>query len=271
MGFVWVILSKDRALQLDALLRSMERYIRQSAPIYIYYVATDLSHRAAYFEVLKRHSRVISGVVVDIGFRNGLTYLLSGIGGDRISFLVDDQVFVSDVDLKRALIFDPHQVVYSFRLGLRITECQPMGNVEVPLPPFYNIAPPGYLAWRWAEGVGDWACKPSLDGNVFLRSQVLEVLRGRTFNGPQTFEIALANPLLTAEFGVSELIPSVVNLAINRVSSEQILYPSGGQHADVLLGHWVDGFQLDIEAISVQQFSACHAIVDVTLQRRSEL
>ena len=268
MKLAWIILSRDRAMQLDALLRSLALHARNAAPVYIYYIATDAAHRAAYFDVFRRHAQLVSGVVVDNGFRAGLRYLVGSVNAERIAFLMDDQVFVRATDLERALIFDPRQAIFSFRLGSRITECQPLGNLKTPPPRFHPFDRPGYLVWRWREGRGDWGCRQSLDGNVFLRSQVIDILSKREFHGPQSLEAALDDRLLTAELGVCEESPSVVNLAINRVSTEAVIYPSGDCHTDVLLEQWVKGFQMDVDAIAAIPFSACHAIIDLAIQAR---
>ena len=270
MIFAWIILSKDRAFQLDALLRSMETCVHPRLPIYVFYAATGIDHINAYFEVFSRHANLISGVVVDKNFRQGLSYLMAAIDSERVAFLMDDQLFISPVDIHRALIFDPSQAIFSFRLGRRITECQPMGNLSVPLPEFYDVAPPGYLAWKWADAKGDWGCKSSLDGNIFRRSQVLKILGVQEFYGPQSLEIALYNDMLSAELGVCEEVPSLINLAINRVSDEDILFPSGNQYVELLLKKWNDGLQIDIKKIFSIRPNACHVILDVPIEARNK-
>jgi hypothetical protein len=186
---------------------------------------------------------------------------------------VDDLVFVRPVDIDKVLGVDPRLATFSFRLGRRVTACQPMG-IETGNPPFVamNNLPDHWLSWRWADGCGDWNTRGSLDGSVLSRQQVAEAVSlFGYFKGPQTLEWMLnGTGLLGPVLGLCEEVPTAINLAINRVSGEDILFPHGASSAEDLLAAWESGMQIAIDPLRELNPKACHVICDLPLETRND-
>jgi hypothetical protein len=274
-SFFWFIVSKDRPLQLDALLRSMLESVSPVAPVVVLVKASSERYQNAYGMVLERHRRAIALWRHETDFSRDVLEILGSSGTDSLAFLVDDQVFIAPVDLRKILRVDARQATYSFRLGRRIVRCQPLGDAVTGTPPFIQLPnlPHYWLAWRWVTGAGDWRSAHCLDGNVLSRPTILAALQAPSalpFAGPQSLEYVLHHTAKAPEFGFCGLEPQVVNLAVNRVSAEPMWYPHGTTSLpDILLDSWERGYEMDLTAVRVLKPDTCHVICDVPLQRRT--
>jgi hypothetical protein len=269
----WFILSKDRPLQLDALLRSMQAMGGAAVPSVVLYKASSDRYRHAYAEVFDRHEGARLDVVPERDFKSDVLEIITSKRHQRVAFLVDDQVFIATVNLQEILTLDPSVATYSLRLGKRITRSQPLG-IETGNPPFLALPdlPEGWLAWHWAQGKGDWRAANCLDGNVLSRAMVLAAFEhpvAARIRGPQTLEMALHESGIATPIGVCSVEPQVVNLAINRVSEEEYLYPHGTAGVDTLLGAWESGYQLCLGIVQTFKADSCHIVRDIPLERRA--
>jgi hypothetical protein len=211
-------------------------------------------------------------VILEQDFKADVSRIIKESSHERVAFLVDDQVFVAPVEMKKILTLDPNFATYSLRLGKRITYCQPLGAMTGN-PPFLQLdgLPGDWLAWRWESGTGDWRGANCLDGNVLSRAMVSAALDhplGSKIRGPQTLEMSLNGSGIVTQIGICSLDPQVVNLAINRVSEEAYLYPHGTIEADKLLGAWLSGYQLSLSKIRAVVSNSCHIICDLPLELR---
>jgi hypothetical protein len=266
-GLTWLALSKDRALQLDALLRSVKESVGYAAQFEVLYRATNERHLKAYDEVFSRHADLVPRPRRETKFNRDVIKMVSAMRGDRVAFLVDDLVFVSPVDLGLVLAVDPRDATYSFRLGLRIVRCHPLG-ISSGHPPFVKpkSLPEQWRAWPWSMGKGDWWVRNSLDGNVLSRDLLLAGLySNRNFQGPQSLEEMLSVCGYGTELGVCDVEPQAINIAINRVSTDSTTYPHGTVSADDLLKAWESGNQVHLPAMRPD---ACHVVCDLPLEQR---
>jgi hypothetical protein len=251
---IWFILSKNRPLQLDALLRSMGEMVGPEFDCVVLYKATDERYASAYADVFHRHEQMNLENVSERDFKADVINIVRSHGHERIAFLVDDLVFTAPVNLKDVFALDPNVVTYSLRLGNRICWSQPLG-VGTDKPPFLQIMdlPKNLLAWRWADGHGDWRGANCLDGNVLSRAMVSEALNhpvAERIAGPQTLEMSLNASGIATRFGICSMEPQVVNLAFNRVSDEAYWYPHGTLSSDKMLAAWEAGYQMSLKKSS---------------------
>lgn len=268
----WLILSKDRPLQLDALLRSLHAMGGATAECVVLYKASSDRYGRAYADVFGRHRHLRLDVVAEQDFKADVCHIIGAKQHERVTFLVDDQVFVAPVNLKKILTLDPNFATYSLRLGKKITRCQPLG-IETGHPPFLQLEglPSDWLAWHWIKGTGDWRGANCLDGNVLSRAMVVAALEhpiAARICGPQTLEMSLNASGIVTSVGICSVEPQVINLAINRVSQESYLYPHGTIEADTLLDAWESGLQVSLGLVQKFEADSCHIICDLPLERR---
>jgi hypothetical protein len=271
----WFILSKDRPLQLDALLRSIEAMVGATIPCAVLYKTSSDRYRRAYADVFERHGNMHLDAVLEQDFKSDVFNIIRTKLYERVAFLVDDQVFIAPVNLKKVLTIDPNFATYSFRLGKRITRSQPLGGIVTGSPPFLQLdgLPNDWLAWHWVNGPGDWRGANCVDGNVLSRAMVLAALEhplAARISGPQTLEMSLNGSGIATRIGICGVEPQVVNLAVNRVSEEGYLYPHGTADAATLLGAWESGYQLCLSAVQKFAADSCHVVCDLPLEPRGK-
>ena len=119
-----VVFSRNRAMQLHALLTSYARNARGALPpLHVLYSAGSNAHRAAYDELFAAascgHEFPAIAATPDgaTGFREALIRMLEELDSQRLFFLVDDIVFTRPVDYDLLAQVDSYRYVTSLRLG----------------------------------------------------------------------------------------------------------------------------------------------------------
>lgn len=242
-----VVFSKDRPLQLAALLASYAELVKDPPPLHVVYRASDERYRAAYEEALRTTAAPLGEVVAERRFRDDLLALLDRMTATRVFFLVDDIVFVRPVDLAPLLALDPARYVPSLRLAPHLTRCYTHAKAQ-PVPAFLDGAAPGegLLAWRWRDGALDWSYPLSVDGHLFSTAEIRLLAHGTRFVAPNSFEGALQEHRehFLDRLGVCFRESRIVNVPVNKVQGE-FENRFGNVDAATLLEVWRSGRRLD--------------------------
>ena len=245
-----IIFSKDRALQLHALLSSYYEKVLSPAPVHVLYQASTPAHQAAYDDVQALFSGKDAVFVrqrSEKSFRQDVLDLLKKLQSEKVFFLVDDILFTEDVDLADFAKFNTDLFVPSLRMGENLTTCFTLQK-EQPKPQFltHEAAGPDKMVWRWEQGVYDWNYPLSLDGHLFSRREISVMTDCIVFLAPNSYEANLQRFrwLYLNRLGVSYRKSKVVNVACNKVQTENDNL-CGNVHQDVLLEQWHKGFQMD--------------------------
>lgn len=140
-----LIFSKDRAAQLDLLLRSIELHAKE------------------------RYERImVLWTVSDGCYRDGYEMLMRQSSGLPLTFYAQGPGF--EIDVRKWL--DNAGVIVSF-----------LCDDDV----FYRTAPePRLIPWSFRGGDFDYPF--SLDGNVYVRDEIIHLLRGLRFSDPTQLE-----------------------------------------------------------------------------------
>ena len=251
-----VIFSKDRACQLEALLRSMEQYFMLEHRVSVLYFASTSEYDQGYRLVIEEYSA--PEFYREMTFKKNLLRIFdAGARKNHRMFLVDDIVFIRDYaggENLELFTLDESILTISLRLGENITYCQPRGIDTVP----HDFSRSN--GWRWQEGhTGYWNYPMSLDGHIFRAKDLNPLLNQLEFNNPNRLEAALAKrPPIKRPWMLAEREPYLVNLALNRV---QTIFPN--PHGEVSIKQlndaFLDGERLDLEPIISAEYNSCHA------------
>ncbi|HEY0733511.1 MAG TPA: DUF6065 family protein [Herpetosiphonaceae bacterium] len=126
-----IVFSRDRAMQLDATLRSFFLHCQDADEIalFVIYKATDRRHAEQYTQLAQMyaaHGKV--RFIEESDFRQDVLRLLAARGphglADQLLFLVDDNVFVRSfrlAEIRQALVEHPETIGFSLRLGANVT------------------------------------------------------------------------------------------------------------------------------------------------------
>lgn len=231
-----IIFSKDRAMQLDAFLRSYEAHV-DVEPVHVLWRATTIRHHDAYAEVFRRHPQVHT--VAQWSFKDDLLGMLPTEG--CVVFFVDDQVFIRDWAKSDVCGL-------SLRLAPHLTRCYPL-NAEQPLPKLVNMS--GIYTWPWADGQMDWGYPLSLDGHVFDAAWIRSAVMSVDFHSPNALETELQRflPVFRSRYGICYDETRVVNIPWNRVQTDCENRYAGTASEAAMVMHWDRGMQIKLSAI----------------------
>jgi len=269
-GISFIIFSKDRALQLDGLLRSMLHHVTGAYSIHVLYCASNAAHAHAYGELtdgIQNTDRIQWTKEAD--FRKDLVHTLQGTQTASVCFLVDDIVFIRPVDLDTLDRNAMTGGIVSLRLGSQITCCYTkQKTMHCPsLNP--TKGQDGLLEFSWEDGSYDWAYPLSVDGHIFPTSEISVAAKLLDYRAPNTFERALQilTPLYQKRPGYCFEYPRMFNIPLNRVQNENDNI-SGEISPDQLLQKWQKGKSLDIEALTDIKTNSVHQEIPISFCKR---
>jgi hypothetical protein len=179
-----IIFSKDRACQLESLLRSVRDHFHSAyLPITILYKATSPAFNNGY-ELAKKAS-VCDNVAwrPEQSFQNDVA-AICGVPAPEslVMFLVDDDVMFRQCSIDSVLdaFSDEHLFI-----SLRASRTYPADEQ----PEFITTGP--YLEWQWNYSKKKWITWNypfSVDGNIFHAAHISKIIRKISFEAPNSFE-----------------------------------------------------------------------------------
>jgi hypothetical protein len=266
-----IVFSKDRAMQLHALLTSFFETKIGACGIVVIYKSSTADHKAAYDEIAKIFGDKITLVEQECysAFQDCLEQIVYRLPRGKIFFLVDDIVFTEVVDYQFLASLDLSQTVFSLRMGEHldysyvIDACQPL--------PKSLVRTDRYLKWQWSEGRFDWGYPLSVDGHIFSTDEVRLWIKYMKFGSPSSFENSLQKLKLIyrKKNGLSFRKSRIVNIPANKVQDE-VNNLHGTAHQDDLLRQWLDGMAIDHQKFRGWVNYSVHQQADFHLIRRAE-
>ncbi len=259
-----VVLSKDRACQLDALLRSIRAYLTVPHRIHVLYTSSNLTFERGYDRVRSWHPG-IHWVHEAPTFRRAYLELLESIAAGPGRFLMpvmDDMIFTRTFTaqpLLEMLDRDDDVLAVSLRLGENITHCY-VRNIDTTPPDFTN----GYRwAWRTANS-GYWNYPMSMDANVYRAKEMAEYAASLPFRKAERVEASMSRRPIDRPHLVCEATPCVLNLAVNRVQ-HTFDNRHGTTTAEALNAAFVAGWAIDLRPLVGRTFDSCHVDIELSL------
>ncbi|MBN2516808.1 MAG: hypothetical protein JXC33_12355 [Deltaproteobacteria bacterium] len=271
-----IIFSKDRALQLHALLTTYFQKVSPPPPVHILYQTSGISHQKAYEDVITLFAGDNTYFIKqkdDHSFREDLLHLLESLQSEKVFFLVDDDLFIEDVNMTDFANFDTDKFVPSLRMGLNLSECYTLQK-EQPQPEFLPspFNDPDKIVWRWDQGVYDWGYPLSVDGHLFSTREIIVLTKFISFNAPNSYESNLQDFcwLFSTRSGTGYRKSKIVNIACNKVQAENDNI-CGNVHQDYLLEQWHSGLQMDYRQLYGFVNKSAHQDITFDLIERSSM
>jgi hypothetical protein len=271
--------SRDRPMQLDALLRSLSMHSTEELGVDVLCKFTSKRTLDAYTVALNQPHCARVNFHAEQDFEADVRRLLAR-AGEHALFLVDDTVFVRRWEpslCATAMTRGPGAIGVSLRLGDNATYCYPHARAQ-PIPdrgPLPDDIGTGLWAHHWPGADGDFGYPLELSSSVYRTADILAALEGVSFTNPNTLEATLAarapmfasaRPwLMSYETSVAFSVPAnrVQNTYANRAGSNPEL------SAEALLQAWEDGYRIDVEALAGYTPRGAHEEVPLKFMRRS--
>ncbi|GEM_PF-727315 len=268
-----VIFSKDRAMQLDATLRSLHLHCPDatSAKLGVLYTTSSEQH-AAHYEVLKS---VHPGVnfVRERDFRDDLLKLLGSAA--HVLFAVDDCLFVHNFRMSEVLEQlgrNPAALGFSLRLGRNTNYCYSFDHAQ--RSPEFQTINNSVLKFRWSGAEYDFGYPLEVSSSVYRTADLLPLLTEQSFRSPNTLEAMLSENAGQFASTHPELLSFSQSAAfcapLNMVQSEcpNRAGEAGENSPDELAQRFANGDRIDLAFTFGFTPGACHQ--EVPLQFTSD-
>lgn len=214
-----IIFSKDRACQLELLLRSMKIFFfeHKICKVSILYKYSDEQFKVGYDSVKYLHPEYNYVLETNGGFKAQMCSLMYE-QNMLTMFLVDDIVFKDYFFLRSNEMkhFIAHEDIacLSLRMCPRINYCY---TERRPTPPPV-VSEDG--TWKWPGLPGDWGYPNSVDGCIYKTQKIIHMVRTMDYYNPNTFEGTWANfPPYDQPYMVCYKESKIVNNPINKVQN----------------------------------------------------
>ena len=263
---IYLIFSKNRALQLHALLESVVQHVvGEYTPVILY--THDAEHASAYEDVINLFPQFT--FVKETNFSKDVISILKNSKAKFAFFSPDNGVFIRHTDIDDVCVtYEGEDVIPSLRLGTHLKVCHPVGNKEQQLPEFTREG--NKYFWKWVDGELDWAYPMALDTSIFLREFILICIESLPeFKSPTSLEILLQSylPYLEPARGACYEESKFVSLPWNAVTTE-ISNLNGGISEELFLEEWEKGNKLNCRNIYGSLPISCHQEYEVEFVKR---
>lgn len=233
-----IIFSKNRAMQLDALLKTIKKY----APFFTVHVLYTYENEEYYraYEILKAEYTEVSFHKETI-IKHNVQELLS-ITSEYMAFLCDDDLYFS---MQEPVELPSDVLCYSPRLGLNTTYCYIYDKEQV----YTGNRRGDQLLWEYSEAQYDFSYPFSVDGHIFRTADMRELISSIEFTNPHHLENNLAQQVHFRKKIQASLHSSLVGVPHNKVHQVFDFRSAGGSAAKLnqlfLEGHRIDPFSMD--------------------------
>jgi len=275
---VGLIFSKDRAMQLDGVLRSFKLHCLDSEylDLKVLYRATDELHRVQYRQLISDYTQVKFCEEAD--FKNDMLSLLSTY--EYVLFLVDDNIFVREFCLEaaiRSLGQHPESLGFSLRLGKNITKRLYPRQKNWIIPEFTNLEDK-LLKFDWTAGDADqgYGYPLEVSSSIYRMRDLYLLLENGRYSNPNTLEYILdqhkagfrgaSNGLLCYDQSVTFCNP------VNLVQTAWINHAGNNDRnsADALSKKFSDGYRIDVGAYAGFVPHAYHQEVELIFKKQPD-
>jgi hypothetical protein len=263
-----MIVSKDRAMQLDAVLRSLWLHGRDinKLDVKVLYAVTSPIHEKQYRQLMKEHPAV--HFMPEHHFKGQLQACIAAY--PYVLFMVDDNLFVkpfSIEDCMHALAAHHDTLGFSLRLGTNTRYCYSMDRYQNL--PDVHVIENGFFKWNWSVGECDFGYPLELSSSLYRTGDLLPLIAQADFSNPNTLEAQLAGAAFTFAGFKNYIISHETSVTFcNPVNKVQQVYNnragSSSQYAvDELSRMFEQGYRIIVETYSGFTPYACHQEVEL--------
>jgi len=266
-----VIFSKNRAMQLDLLLRTLFFCcddILKLSDINVLYLAEG-DHKESY-EILKKDYPQVN-FTEEKSFKDDLLSFLHD--KTSILFLCDDSVFTEKFYLEEVLEIlnsSDDNIGFSLRLGNNTTKCFPYGDLNQNIPEM-TLVKNNIYTYQWKPAEFDFSYPAEVSSSIYNLDIILELLNDLDYKNPNTLEAALVTNTPYFVIDKSLLLCFNKSVCFSVPSNRVQVYNqnrAGDVNADDLLKSFMEGKRMDSSIFYHYENHGAHELVDVPLVER---
>lgn len=270
---VGLLFTKDRAMQLDAAIKSFYMHCQdvKNIAIKVIWTHSDSQHAKQYEQLVNTYSDI--EFIREVDFESQV--LASIAGYEYVLFLVDDNIFVRDFSIGNimdSLITNPDALGFSLRLSTNTTYCYPL-RLDQELPEF-SSSDHEFLKFDWTSGQHDFGYPLEISSSIFRVEDIMAALH-HSFGNPNTLEVYLNDNkttfyqkkfLLCNQYSYTFRNPvNKVQTIFNNRAGETFYYP-----LEDLKKMFSLGYRVDVEEYSGFVPNACHQEVELKFNKKEQ-
>jgi len=252
-----IIFSKDRASQLELLIKSIKEYFVcwDKYRWNVLYKASTPKFQEGYKIVHSKHPEF--NYICESDFKKDFISLMD-IKNQYTMFAVDDNVFKNSFTFSSKefieFIVRDDIMALSLRMCPDITYCY-TENRPTP-PPFFND---DIYVWKWKDSglLGDWSYPFSIDCTIFKTTDIYERVLSLPYANPNTFEGIFANQSWHKPNLVCFKESIILNNPVNKVQTVNG-NRYGNISAEYINDKLLDGYVIDFNSFKGFKNSAPH-------------
>jgi hypothetical protein len=271
-GLSCIVFSKDRSIQLFALLESYNNNIDEEINLTVIYNVSNEDHKKSYEELIilfSKTNKKINFVLETKTFKNSLLKVLQEVQTKNMFFLTDDDLFIRKFNTELVSNINTADAIFSLRFNPELTYSFTAGT-KIERPHFQKYKNyENILSFKWFEKKFDWSDPWSVNGHIFATNEVLVLSTFSDFLAPNSYETKLKNfnDLIENRVGLCFKESIIINLPINLVQTE-VQNNSGNISPLFLLKQWNLGKKIDILQFQNCKIKSTHEIHKVHFVNR---
>jgi|SRR3989344_6961277 len=225
-----IIFSKNRACQLELLLRSLNM---PATVLYTY----DPAFGSGYDKLIKMYPDV--RFVFETAFKAQMVEYMGKYSGEYVMFLVDDDVMIEPFKE-----YDP--------LFEEFKKNQDIICLSLRLAPHYQGAPAfKNNTWEWRGLKHDWGYPMSVSANIFRKRDILPTMSSGSFDMPNDLEVLLRKNPPRKPLMICADKPNIINVPANLVQTKYRpnRFKNMGIPVEDINKKFLSGFRISLEDI----------------------
>jgi hypothetical protein len=269
-GLSCIVFSKDRAIQLYALLESYNKFVQNPVDIIVIYKSSSDVHEKSYIElknIIKNFPFNINFIKEKKNFRETLLDTLSKIKTKNIFFLTDDDIFINEFDFNLLLNINFYEKTFSLRHNPKISySFTANANFKPPKFSVYKLVV-NFNEFNWFDSGYEWSDPWSVNGHIYLTAEIMVISRISNYKFPNSYESALKffNFLMIDRKGLCCNESIIMNIPMNIVQTE---YKNlhGNISSDFLLHNWKNGNKINIDHLEKFKSNSTHININKEIE-----
>ena len=262
-----LIFSKNRAMQVDLLLRTIQdNWPELLTNLSILYTYTNDSFRQGYKKLRQKYPKI--NFILQDNFQSDTLIYLNQSPQPLFMFLNDDDVVLKKPSPTLFELFDAETISIPLRMARNMTKFwgernTPDNCVTSPYPDML-IDNGEILKWNWTTTTKHWAYVMAVCSTIYRTEALKHLLPKLKFNTPSPLEAEMMNNGcdITKPFAICDVnccIPTIPNNSINNwtMSSENPIFQM--EHLNAL---FLQGKQISTTNIYAESIWTSHQLID---------
>jgi hypothetical protein len=263
-----ICFSKDRACQLELLLRSMHEKLNVFHSVVVQYTATTEEFQKGFNKLQQFHPYI--KFQKESSFKDTLVDILKTVNTEYILFHTDDDVYLQDV----SLVCAPDELndgyhCFSLRMNPTIDRCYPANNKKIKAPRLNINDYQGLMSWNWKEAEDQhtcWGYPMALNSHIYRSKDIIPLINKGKYHHPNSLECWLNQNRWHDK-------PYMLSFTETKVFNVQNNFVQGPRMAEIqeygvseLNNEFLAGKRISTDNIYGLRPNAAHGVIDYKLK-----